>query len=739
MSSTGFTTAGGIIVRCDAPLGPLCTYRVGGTARWLVRVDDPRVLAGVASALEDLAGPTGPPPVLIVGQGSNLLVADAGFPGLAVVPGPRLASLAVRPGGDGSVSVRVGGAARLPVVARRLAAAGVRGFEWAVGVPGSIGGAVRMNAGGHGSDLAASLERVSVVDLRTGRVERLDAADLHLGYRTSALRPDQLVVEAHLRLDEGEAAAAGALIDEIVAWRRANQPGGHNAGSVFANPPGDSAGRLIEVAGAKGLRIGTAQVSERHANFIQADEGGMADDVHRLMLAVRATVLEAGGPELWPETVLVAYPPWPQQQVDPHAPPAGTARTPPIGADGDAPAHPTAHDLPGAGPDGAARAATETGADDRDETGDEPADVPADVAGDETGEAAGGPTPGRDAAADAIDDPTGDPVDDPTDDSIEVEVDLDDEPGAHVPDGGSAPVDGTGDLTDPAAPGGRPGSSAPDGVVVDPRFEARRAAVQRDQRRHRRNQALAALSVIAVLVSLFGMLRSPVLDVDRIEVLGGQTTGMETLEQTLGIQLGDQMVDLDLGAAELRLEQLPWVRTARVVRSWPATLRVIVVERHPAARIADPDGRWWLADGTGRLLDVVSDPPPDLLQIDGYVVGGQRGLQLSDRAAAGLALAARLPIDVAERTASLRFPDPDGIDLVVDPGSGAGQPRPDPPPSGPELPAPYAVVHLGSTSAADEKLLATATVLDQVDPTCVAEIDVRVPAKPVVTRRSGCG
>ena len=114
-------------------------------------------------------------------------------------------------------------------------------------------------------------------------------------------------------------------------------------------------------------------------------------------------------------------------------------------------------------------------------------------------------------------------------------------------------------------------------------------------------------------------MRSPMLDVDRVQVLGGQTTGMDALQRALGIGIGDQMVDLDLGAAERRLEQLPWVRTARVVRSWPATLRVIVVERQPEARIADPDGRWWLADGTGRLLDVVSDPPPDLLQVDGYV------------------------------------------------------------------------------------------------------------------------
>ena len=141
------------------------------------------------------------------------------------------------------------------------------------------------------------------------------------------------MVEAQLRLEAGDPAAAGAVIDEIVAWRRANQPGGHNAGSVFANPPGDSAGRLIEAAGAKGLRVGTAHLSRRHANFIQADDGGRADDVHRLMLTVRSMVLEDGGPDLRPETVLVGFPPWPRAQLDGAAPPARLAPATPLARD----------------------------------------------------------------------------------------------------------------------------------------------------------------------------------------------------------------------------------------------------------------------------------------------------------------------------------------------------------------------------------------------------------------------
>ena len=281
----------------DAPLGPLTTYRVGGRAAALVEVDARDDLEAVAEAVMA----TGLP-VLVVGKGSNLLVADAGFPGLAVVLGEGLATVRVE-----GTRVTAGGAAALPVVARRTAAAGLTGFEWAVGVPGSIGGAVRMNAGGHGSDMAASLVRVHLVDLATGKAGWVPVGDLELGYRRSSVQPSQVVVDAELELHPGDRAEAEAEIAEIVRWRRANQPGGQNAGSVFTNPEGDSAGRLVDAAGGKGLRLGSAHVSEKHANFIQADEGGSADDVHALMLEVADRVEAATGVRLVPETRLVGF------------------------------------------------------------------------------------------------------------------------------------------------------------------------------------------------------------------------------------------------------------------------------------------------------------------------------------------------------------------------------------------------------------------------------------------------
>ncbi len=296
---------GGRVER-DAPLGALTTYRVGGPASLLAQVGTADELPAIAAAV----AATGIE-VLVVGKGSNLLVADAGFAGLAIVLGDGFASVEI----DGA-EVRAGGAAALPVVARRTVTAGLTGFEWAVGVPGSIGGAVRMNAGGHGSDMAAVLSGVRVVDLRSGEDGWVPAADLALGYRTSSLRPEQLVVTARLALQPGDPTAGAAELSEIVAWRRENQPGGQNAGSVFTNPPGASAGQLIEDAGGKGRRRGTAAVSAKHANFIQADEGGRADDVRALMIELQDLVRSATGIELHPETHLVGFPPNPRPQME---------------------------------------------------------------------------------------------------------------------------------------------------------------------------------------------------------------------------------------------------------------------------------------------------------------------------------------------------------------------------------------------------------------------------------------
>lgn len=287
--------------RCvlNAPLGARTTYRVGGSADAFFVVEGDDDLVQVAMAVRA----TGVE-VLVVGKGSNLLVADAGFRGLALTLGEAFTTIEISEG-----SVRAGGAADLPVLARRTATAGWRGLEWAVGVPGSVGGGVRMNAGGHGSDVAERLREVRVFDVATGQDGVVVAVDLGLGYRRSNLGPTQVVVWAEFGVHPGDPREAGAEVSEIVRWRRQHQPGGQNAGSVFTNPAGDSAGRLIELAGARGLRMGTAQVSPKHANFIQAESGGSADDVLALLQEVRRRVRSTTGVDLAPEVRLVGFPP----------------------------------------------------------------------------------------------------------------------------------------------------------------------------------------------------------------------------------------------------------------------------------------------------------------------------------------------------------------------------------------------------------------------------------------------
>jgi len=206
-------------------------------------------------------------------------------------------------------ALRAGGAVPLPVLARRAAGGGLAGLEFYVGIPGSVGGAVRMNAGGHGRETVEVLRRAWVLDLLDADASptgsERDVAELELDYRHSNLRPSEVVTAAEFTVTRDDPAACEARVAEIVRWRREHQPGGQNAGSVFRNPPGDSAGRLIDAAGLKGLRVGGAVVSEKHANFVQADAGATARDVLDLVAEVQRRVAKASGVELVPELHVV--------------------------------------------------------------------------------------------------------------------------------------------------------------------------------------------------------------------------------------------------------------------------------------------------------------------------------------------------------------------------------------------------------------------------------------------------
>jgi UDP-N-acetylmuramate dehydrogenase len=286
-----------MIEQIDGGFGERTTFRVGGTAARVLEVDD-------REDLVDAVRRGVSPPIFVLGRGSNTLVADEGFSGTVVHLGEGFAGIDI----DAATGhIVAGGAADLPVVARRSVEAGLTGFEWAVGVPGSIGGATRMNAGGHGSDMAASLVEVTVMDLITGTIASRPAASLDLAYRSSSIAPHEAVLEVHLVLDQGDPATGREQLREIVRWRRAHQPGGANCGSVFTNPPGDSAGRLIEAAGLKGIEMGTASVSAKHANFIQASAGGRADDVARLIDHIIEIVEEREGVRLRSEVKMIGF------------------------------------------------------------------------------------------------------------------------------------------------------------------------------------------------------------------------------------------------------------------------------------------------------------------------------------------------------------------------------------------------------------------------------------------------
>lgn len=289
----------GALVRPDAPLAPLTTLRVGGSARALVAVEDEPALASVLR-IASAAGV----PWTVIGRGSNLLVPDHGWPGIALQLTGRFRDIGVS-----ERLVSAGGAAPLPTVAVRAAEAGLGGFAWGVAVPGTVGGAVRSNAGAHGADMADALVRARLLRAGQDAAEWWEAAALGLRYRGSDVPSDAVVTEVELELAEQDAATVRAEMDEIRDWRRMHQPlHAATCGSVFANPDGESAGSLIEAAGLKGRRVGGAVVSSTHANFIETTEGARASDVLALIDLVRTEVARSSGHELRTEVIILRSP-----------------------------------------------------------------------------------------------------------------------------------------------------------------------------------------------------------------------------------------------------------------------------------------------------------------------------------------------------------------------------------------------------------------------------------------------
>ncbi len=270
----------GISLEHDAPIGPYTTLRIGGPADRLVtaRTRD-ELLAALALAREAEAS------FFVLGNGSDLVVADSGIRGLVIRNRGRSVET------EGTM-LRAEGGAAMAMLVKRCTTEGLAGLEFGISIPGSLGGAVWANAGAHGGEMAGVLREAESWDPADGSVDRLSVAECAFGYRESRFKhSSEVILSATLELQAGDPARIGAAVEEHQAVRRATQPlADQNAGSVFRNPAGDHAGRLIEAAGLKGARIGSAQVSALHANFIVTDRGGSAADVRALGEHVRATV-----------------------------------------------------------------------------------------------------------------------------------------------------------------------------------------------------------------------------------------------------------------------------------------------------------------------------------------------------------------------------------------------------------------------------------------------------------------
>jgi UDP-N-acetylenolpyruvoylglucosamine reductase len=282
-------------VQRDYSLARLTTIRTGGPAELFAR-------PGTVEDLERLlawAGEEGVE-VGVVGSGSNLLVADMGVPGLVLKLDKELSTIEL----DGT-RIRCGGGARLPAVSARAAQAGLTGIEFGVSIPGTVGGAVRMNANAYGGELARVLEWVDVV--APGGTERRSPEHLGFAYRRSSLRPGEVVARASFALQEAVSDEVKATLADMRARRKAAQPSGIKTfGSTFKNPDdpraeGRTAGQLLDAAECRGLRIGGARFSPKHANFVENDGDASTAEVVAVMAEGRRRVLERFGVALEPE------------------------------------------------------------------------------------------------------------------------------------------------------------------------------------------------------------------------------------------------------------------------------------------------------------------------------------------------------------------------------------------------------------------------------------------------------
>ena len=290
-------------VESEYPIAKLTTYRLGGPAALYVEPAGTADVTVLGRVLRDLGAPDAVP-VLSLGRGSNIVVSDRGWPGVVVRLSPAAFSW-IEPLAEGTGLV-AGGSTSLPLLANWAGRRALTGLEFLVAIPGSVGGAVTMNAGAHGREISDCLISARVFDIDLLQTDVRPAAALSLSYRSSNLTPRHLVLDAAFDLEPSVARVVRERMEMYRRHRSETQPGAvQNAGSVFVNPPGDHAGRLVEAAGLKGFRVGGAAVSELHANFFVSDETATAQDVYDLVRTVAERVRAVFGVELTPEVRFV--------------------------------------------------------------------------------------------------------------------------------------------------------------------------------------------------------------------------------------------------------------------------------------------------------------------------------------------------------------------------------------------------------------------------------------------------
>jgi UDP-N-acetylmuramate dehydrogenase len=290
-------------VKLSEPLARYTSMKIGGCADIFLEVDSLSALCGLLPLLHRYGMA-----IFLLGNGSNVLVSDSGVRGAVIHLAGDFKQVRWQEEGE-RVWAQVGAAHAVAHLVREAARRGYAGLEFAEGIPGTIGGALIMNAGAYGSEIEKVVEEVTGVT-RDGNPLHFTRKQMTFSYRDSHLPAGTIVTQLRLRLHRGESATVSSKVRDLVAKRKASQPSGHpNSGSMFRNPRGDYAGRLIEAAGLKGMRIGQAQISERHGNFIVNLGGAAAEDVRQLMELARAQVQGKFGIALEPEVRMVGE--WP--------------------------------------------------------------------------------------------------------------------------------------------------------------------------------------------------------------------------------------------------------------------------------------------------------------------------------------------------------------------------------------------------------------------------------------------